>query len=183
MIKKLGRLAKKILYQLVFVFFYFKAHRHVSGEKSIVVFDIDNTLADTWPSFLKDYESDSDRLVSLVPFASMIELIYSYSKLGHHVMFLTARDYRYYFLTNAWLKRYVDCKFSLVMVSRPSEKVKILKSFSGCNIDFYDDLSYSHETGVVQYYSDDIYDVKNISNVRYFDSEYILKVQAGGSDE
>ena len=152
------------------------------GEKSIAVFDIDNTLADTWPSFLKEYKADGDRLNSLIPFSSMIELIYSYSRLGHHVMFLTARDYRYYFLTKSWLERYVKCGFSLVMVSRPSEKVRILESFSGCNIDFYDDLSHSHETGMVKYYSGDIQDVKNISNVRYFDYEYILKIQVGGND-
>ena len=60
------------------------------------------------------------------PEPKVIEIIDLHVSNGETVMFLTARDYKSYFVTLQWLSKIGFAKANLVMVSNPSEKIKIL---------------------------------------------------------
>lgn len=171
------RVVKSKLYRVFFYFFYVKSLLYAKKNKCIGIFDIDNTIANTWPSFLEGFDDEKIRLLSLSPFQEMVDLVDSYYGSDRGIMFLTARDYRYYFLTKEWLKRHFKYNFSLVLVSSPMEKIKIIKKLRNNEIDFYDDMSYSHELGQVKFYSVEIDEIMKISNVRYFGYEEIIKFQ------
>lgn len=168
---------KKVLYSGIHCYFCLKAYFSSFRKGSIVVFDIDNTLADTWPSFLKGYKSEGERLKSIPPFPGVVNLVDEYYSSKRQILFLTARDYRYYFLTHSWLKNNINCGFTLLMVSHPQEKIKVLNCLSGCSVDYVDDLTHSHETGEVKYYSDVIEQVKRIPHVKYYDYDFIKRLQ------
>ena len=96
MLKRIGHYmyskANKLYFSLKFILLVNK-----EAEK-IYIFDIDNTIANTWPSFLQSYETLEERLSSLAVFHKMREHILDISS---KVIFLTARPYN---LTFTWLK-------------------------------------------------------------------------------
>lgn len=114
--------------------FYFKIYftnkfkkKIKNSENKVYIFDIDNTIANTWPSFLQSYSTLEERLLSLAVFHKMREHILDISSKGNKVIFLTARPYNTYSLTFTWLKNLglIENKYDLV--SKPLEKIDLLK--------------------------------------------------------
>jgi len=170
---------KKIYSHLFFTIFYLKYLYLLFrfSKRKLVVFDIDNTLADTWPSFNKCYESQRERLLSLDSFPAMIKLVNKYYDAGYLVVFLSARDYRYYCVTKKWVSDIGIYRRNLILVDSPLLKLKFI--LGKRNMEFYDDLSFGHESGNIKYYDEIIFRIKEMPNIKYFDYSDILKIQGG----
>lgn len=162
--------------KISFGIFYCLFLKYSFGKNRLIIFDIDNTVANSWPSLLDKHQSERDRLISIPAFQKVVEIIDFYVSTGEKVLFLTARDYKSYFVTLQWLSKIGFGKANLVMVSNPSEKIKILKSASKKNILLYDDMSYNHENGIVKFYKNEILQISKMKNIKYFDYNYLLKL-------
>lgn len=167
------------IYKLYFVN---KFKKELSKVKSdIYIFDIDNTIANTWPSFLLGYTDQKERLSSLAIFYNMRKHIMELKAMNKEIFFLTARPYTVYNLTYKWLESMdiIDDKNKLFLVSKPYEKIELLKKFPNKKIIFYDDFTYNHEKGEMKYYQSEINEVDVLSNVKYNDVEKINKIIEG----
>lgn len=176
-------LAKKIIYQIIFHFFFLKFFFLVLLRNRIIIFDIDNTVADTWPSLLKKNINEKERLSNLRPFKSVVKLILNYNKKGERIIFMSARNYKFYNTTKSWIKANCIEHFSLILVSNVYEKLKLLKIFKNKNITFYDDLSHSHEKGVILFYDDVLKELKELNHVKYFGYNELLLLQNKNYDK
>lgn len=145
---------------------------------SVCIFDIDNTIANTWPSFNKVYKNTNERLLSLEVFSPMIEKVHHYYKTGHQVLFLTARSYRSFYITKKWLKKHGIYKSNLIIVNNPMEKIELIKSLNK-SIIYYDDMSYNHENGEVKFYDECIREIDKMKNIKYYGYKEIRQMQEG----
>jgi hypothetical protein len=146
--------------------------------KNIYVFDIDNTIANTWPFICKDaslYKTYSD----LYCFPGMIDfLINIKSDSSIYVLFLSARNPIYYPITKKWLSRQGIDDIHLILVPRVESKINILKDLpKDCSIHFFDDLSYNHENNDIKFYVNVINELDNLKNVTYYGYEYLKSFQ------
>lgn len=150
----------------------------------VFIFDIDNTIADTWYSFNVPYFKNSQhRLSSLPIFIRMRRLIdILYKNPNTLVLFLTARSLLDYQTTYNWLKSQgFPLKYSnLFIVNSPKFKVRILKALENqkLNVYYIDDLSYNQENGEIKFYDSDINEIikitalhKHIKHFGYADIE------------
>lgn len=170
------------------IIFFFRLYFHaifklkliLNKKKWIYIFDIDNTLADTWPSFLEDYKSEKERYSKLSIFLNMRKIILKayHKKENRKVLFLTARNYFQYFTTYSWLKnnQIPLSFFDLILTHGAEEKVKLLQKFGekGYKIIFVDDMTYNHESGEMKYYEQPINDISK-SKIHYFGVDQINK--------
>ena len=177
------RLTKKIIYQIIFQFFFLKFFFLKFFENRIIIFDIDNTVANTWPSLLKKNMNEKERLSNLKPFENIVKLILNYNKNGEKIIFMSARDYRFYNITKSWIKNNCIKNFDLILVSNVYEKLKLLKIFKNKNITFYDDLSYSHENEVTLFYEDVLRKLKELNNVKHIGYNELLVLQKKNCDK
>ena len=166
--------ANKLYFSLKFILLINK-----EAEK-IYIFDIDNTIANTWPSFLQSYSTLEERLLSLAVFHKMREHILDISSKGNKVIFLTARPYNTYSLTFTWLKNLglIKNKDDLFLVSKPLEKIDLLKKINK-EVYFYDDMTYNHEKGEMKYYENEIRLLGQLSYVKYYGLSDINKIHEG----
>jgi len=169
---------KKIIYNICEFYFRLKFNKLLKNGQKICIFDIDNTIADTWPSFNLKYKNTSSRLSNLKPFTNMLDLIKSYYHNNYTIVFITARDYRYYFTTKNWLKKHNIYKSNLILVQDVEDKIYFLDKIRSECI-YYDDLSFNHENGIVKYYERCIQKVKNMKNIKYHDYKSIIEIQNG----
>lgn len=167
--------------------FYFKIYftnkfkkKIKNSENKVYIFDIDNTIANTWPSFLQSYYTLEERLLSLAVFYKMREYILDISSKGNKVIFLTARPYKTYSLTFTWLKNLglIENKNDLFLVSSPLEKIDLLKKINK-KVYFYDDMTYNHEKGEMKYYENEIRLLGQLSYVKYYGLSDINKIHEG----
>jgi hypothetical protein len=162
------------------------------------VVDIDNTIADSWraqtPQYLAQFQSESDRIMSIQPFESMQRLFQDVPP-RTRVIFLSARYYIRYFVTKKWLKKhgFWQADSALVLVERMRDKAPLLEGvlskfdkspppqylndFSDFPITFFDDLSYNHEKGEVLFY-DDVIEAVTKMPIKYIGYEELLKMQS-----
>jgi len=146
----------------------------------IAIFDIDNTLADSWPTYCMNFISQKERLIHIKPFPRMTQVVQDYYLKGALVFFISARRYRDYRVTRQWLINQKIYRGNLIIVNSPEEKLKFLRLASQYGaVDYYDDLSYNHENGEVKFYETCIRKVCMIPSVRYFDYHQIRKLQIG----
>lgn len=135
-------------------------------QKDIYIFDIDNTIADTWPSLIVKYHNEKSRLLNLPFFQKIKEILLRLdSDKNVKLIFMTARHYRYFFITYRWLKNLglsVNYK-DVIIVSNPAEKLWLLKRIKTNKLVYYfDDLSYNHENGEIKFYHQEIKDLENL---------------------
>lgn len=171
--------SKKILYNIIFIYFYLKYFFFVYFKEKIIIFDIDNTIADTWPSFLEKHKNERERLNNLKPFKNVVKLVQNYIDTGNEVIFLSARDYKFYKLTKKWITNNCVKNFQLILVSNPNEKLILLKIFKSKDIIFYDDLSHSHEKGFALFYDDVLNEIKKLKKIKYVGYKELLNLQKG----
>ena len=171
--------ALKTLLKLYY-FLWFRSVLIAHKRAQIVIFDIDNTLANTWPTYHMNFACKKERLRQIQPFPRMIQLVQEYYQKGASVFFISARRYRDYWITRQWL---IDQKIyngNLIIVNSPEEKIKFLQIASHHGwVEYYDDLSYNHENGEVKFYERCIEQVYMTPNVRYYDYHQIRRLQVG----
>jgi hypothetical protein len=128
--------------------------------KRVFIFDIDNTIADSIPSFnVKKWKSESERVATLAVFVKMNRLInILYNNPNNKIFFLTARGYFSYNATIKWLKslNFPVGKYDVFITRTAHEKVNILKKVVSTknNIYYIDDLSYINNDGSLITYAD-----------------------------
>ncbi|RLV61414.1 hypothetical protein D5018_01615 [Parashewanella curva] len=149
-------------------------------QKSIFIIDIDNTIAETWPTLV-------DRKIPLVlnylklkPKRNVVSKIYDLIKQEDssvEVLFLSARTYYYKPVTRFWLRFVLGFKlnYQTILVDRANDKVDYLKRYlsEGYSIKYFDDLSYNHENGEIKYYQEVINFANSNSDIEYYDYAWI----------
>ncbi len=99
---------------------------------SFWVVDIDNTIADSWKKMTPQYEnafrSESDRIMSFEPFEPM-QSLFKHIPPRTRIVFLSARQYIRYFVTQRWLKKhgFEQPDSVLILVERMKDKVPLIE--------------------------------------------------------
>jgi hypothetical protein len=131
-------------------------------DKKIWIVDIDNTIAKTYQSLITNKSSNFNRLLNLDVLEGTQQLIHNLEDV--EIIYLSARNYIYYFTTKAWLKKHNFLKnpFNLILVLHPDQKIAYLKKIAyKYDVTLIDDLSFNQENGSIKYYTDAIGQVKN----------------------
>lgn len=153
----------------------------------IYIFDIDNTLCDTWPSlkskknyFIFRFVKENIRVFNLPHLEGMVNCVKRrLSRKNVNVFFLSARHWSLWPVTYLYLLIKIGCIFPwrLILVPKAKLKIDILKKFmleNGNHITMIDDLSYNTENGKTLFYNDVIkYILKNSKKIRYINKNHI----------
>jgi hypothetical protein len=142
-------------------------------DDDIYVFDLDNTIANTWVSYLQKYNNHRDRLKSLSIFLGMKNHINAIK--SGKIIILTAREYWYSCVTKEWLD---ECGINydlLIIVPKPINKKNLLSSISTECI-YYDDMSYNQEKGKIKFYEEEIKALSKMKNIKYVDYKEIKEI-------
>ena len=166
-----------IFYKLKFIVFL----NYKIKNKKIVFVDIDNTIADTWPTLIGgNYKNDFDRHSRIPLFSGMKNFINSnYSNESYTIIYLSARSFRLYNVTNNWLHGN-NISYSnslLILVPKLIFKLYFLKKALNKKFEivYIDDLSYNHERNDIKFYDSIINEVKKLK-VNYIGFEEINKI-------
>lgn len=161
-----------------FLLMYFKLVLFVSRKKKFVFVDIDNTIANTWP-YLNRAIPLNVVYKDVPPFLQMVNLIQSIEfEKDNLIVFLSARNPRYYNITKKWLNQNGFRSFLLLLVPSVNNKITVIKLVSRKKVVvFFDDLSFNHEAGDIKYYENIIHDIKQMENVKYFDYKFLKNYQ------
>lgn len=149
------------------------------SSKPLLLLDIDNTLADTWPSLNKKWDSEVNRIFSLPPLQPVIDYLYStYPIANYEWIFLTSRSYKLRKITINWLlnQKLPASNENVILVQSPNEKIALIKNYVKKCAVYFDDLSYNQENGEIKFYLDEIEQCKRLNNVQYFGSNYIIEI-------
>ncbi|KAB1153279.1 hypothetical protein F7018_17310 [Tenacibaculum aiptasiae] len=175
-LKKILKLFLKevyILYLRVDVLF-------LKRNKKTLVFDIDNTLANTWPTLKPEerskYKNEADRLSSLELLPNAKELVKLVNQKFDQILFLSARDPRCFSITDQWIKsNFKLTNYKLVLVPKASLKIIYWNRLAKISKEtvVLDDLSYNHENEEVKFYADEIEMLKKHNSIKYFDFKNI----------
>jgi len=141
--------------------------------------DIDNTLADTWPTLNNYWKSESERLLNLNPLQSVIlHLLKNYSTKEYQWVFLSSRNYFTHLVTIKWLKKnnLPAGWMNVILVQCPSEKIDLINKYVKINIVYFDDLSFNHENGEMKFYEKEIELVKLNDYVEYHGYDEISRI-------
>lgn len=115
---------------------------------NVYIFDIDNTIADT---------CGQKHLTNVKDFPKMISLVKEKRQTGM-VYFLSARNILTYSSTQKWLQKrgFKNPEYELIFVTEPYKKLKILSHAisKGLQVEYYDDLCYNHENGLIKKYDE-----------------------------
>jgi len=141
----------------------------------LCILDIDNTIADSWPTLVKrvSYKNEFYRYASINIHPCAQTIFNKYE--GFPKLYLSARPLYFYFTTLKWLRKNTDNSFYLlILVPTAHSKLKYLKYLSKKinHLIYIDDLTYNHENGSVKYYQD-IIDCLTNFNVTYYGADYI----------
>jgi hypothetical protein len=172
------------IYSKIFFFYlfltkwYFKIKIYFIKKPKFCIIDIDNTIADTWPT-INSNKDEFLRYKNLTAFDKMIHF-FKTEMLNKDVyfLFLSARNPIYFYTTKKWLLKHGFNSINLILVPEAEDKLQIIKLIPlNKKVIIYDDLSYNHENGEVKFYYDIINKIKTMENVNYFDYEYLKKHQ------
>ena len=160
---------------------FFLLLHFIIKQKKIVFIDIDNTIANTWPTIgNKLYKNEFDRNLNIPVHQGMKKYIERhYKNSSYYLIYLTARNYRLISVTNTWLHKndFVNSDSSVIVVFHPNLKLYFLKRALAKNyeITYIDDLSYNHEHNEIKYY-DYIIDEVKLLPLKYIDYNKILEI-------
>lgn len=177
--KRLKRIVEKVI-GLIYHFSVFIIVSWKNRNKSIYIFDLDNTLGDTFPTLVNRNPNEIERLKHIKPFARVCSLAKNIAHSPSRVVFvLTARQFSTRQVTIEWVKQagILIPENQIFLVLSPMQKVWLLRvAIHFCKrITFIDDMSFNHEKGEVKYYQDAI---KNVpKRVRYIGYSTILNFQ------
>lgn len=158
---------KKIIHRFFFTTFI-RAIAKATPDKHIYFIDLDNTIADTWPTLVNNiYANESERLASLAVFIGMRKKVLDIlSDERNFVLFVSARSYFSLRDTRDWIKSIgiILPQENVIIVGHPMDKLDFIQYAikKGFEITYIDDLSYNHERGVVKYHYDVINKVRDL---------------------
>lgn len=163
----------------------FIKHSINNPNRSLYIFDIDNTIGNTHPTLTRQYQSETERLLSISVFPRMKKLVNSVlNSPSRKVIFLTSRSYLTWGPTHQWLvQNGIDvAKSDVIIVSSPAQKTDFIKKILPRNkpVTFIDDLSYNHENGQVKFYDTEIQLISGLS-LRYIGYKTILRFNSKNS--
>ena len=169
------KLFKHFLFILSNLYFSFLVKK---SRSRIVIIDIDNTIANTWPTLLQDWDNESQRIYSIEPIFSVIDYInHYYPESSYTRIYLSNRSYFYFFDTYKWLKKVnMNTNFNVVFVPKPEHKINLFKKHHEINFIYFDDLSFNHEKGNVLYFDKEISYVNMNKNIKYYGHKKILSI-------
>jgi hypothetical protein len=147
--------------------------------------DIDNTLADTWPSLNQNWHSEAERILNLRPLEPVIRhLLENYSFEKYQWVFLSSRNYFNYCATFYWLRNnnLPATRKNIILVQNPMEKIELINKYVKRKVIYFDDLTYNHENGERKFYKKEIELLKLNRNVEYHGIEEILIINNGKHD-
>jgi len=141
----------------------------------VVIFDLDNTLLDTYP--LLNSMGLNDVFRSVKTHRGMINLFHDYSEKNVFLFILSSRKINFYWITKQYIRQKINSKVPFYLVSNPLKKIKFLyfSSIFFKKVTLYDDLSYNHENGEVKFYHEIISELKDLP-ITYFGYSEILKI-------
>ena len=176
---------KEIIYNSIHLFInLFKIYFYLYKNKysKIWVLDIDNTLADTWPTLLekKKYKNELHRLENLnVLTGSKNYFLEVCSHPNHGIIFLSARPLNSKVITQKWLENnnFWHQNANLILVPKAKNKLPFLNLITLLHhhVFYIDDLSYNHENGTVKFYDSVIKKVNKL-NLFYYDNQFIQSI-------
>lgn len=149
-------------------------------KQSIYVFDIDNTIAFTYPSFDIKYSSQMQRYSCLAIYPAMRNFALDLIQKGHRLIYLSARPWYVFPATYQWLRSngLIRSPNDLFIVPRVEDKIPIISYLSDrFKVIYIDDLSYNHERGEIKKYTRVIETVKTMDNVTYLGFDFIQSLQ------
>ena len=160
--------------------FVFKSK--LSKHQSLYVFDLDNTLGDTYPTLIKTYSSEKERLLSIPVFPKLKRVVQMLMQSpSRQVVFLTARSYKVWFTTQQWLQQNgIDASLcNIVIVQKPMDKIELLQKILPRNKTVYliDDMTWNHEKGDMKFYETEIQLLSKLP-VRYIGYQTIHRHQS-----
>ncbi|AOR26756.1 hypothetical protein FORMA_16060 [Formosa sp. Hel3_A1_48] len=147
----------------------------IKKNKSTIVLDIDNTLADTWPTLknenINNFSNEKHRISSLNLINGAFDLVKYSSKKFDQIIFLSARNPAHYFITKKWIdSNFKKISYKLRLVPNVNLKQiyweKIIKISNETVI--IDDLSYNHENNDTKFYNNEINYLQSNSSIKYF---------------
>ncbi len=149
--------------------------KYKSTNKNLYIFDLDNTLINTYPLLntmnLKAAFKNADLHIG------MVNLFKDLQRKNENVIILTSRNIKYFLITKIYIEKKISTKSPFFIVSNPSQKIKFIKY--GLNkfnkISYFDDLSYNHENGEVKFYNEIINEISKLPIV-YLGYHEILKI-------
>lgn len=150
--------------------------RFGSSKKSIVIFDLDNTLYNTWP-YINKYQKKQELYGKIPIFETMKSNVFEANKEAI-IVFLTARKIKTLQATKKRLEKdFKGMKYYLVMVDKSIEKLAYLKFFlkRANKVMYFDDLSFNQENGKEKFYNRVIEKVKELP-LTYYGAEHIKKI-------
>lgn len=150
-----------------------------NANRSLYIFDIDNTIGNTYPTLTRQYPSETERLLSIPVFPRMKVLLNNLlTSPSRKVIFLTSRSYLAWNTTYLWLNQngIAVAKSDVIIVSSPAQKTEFIKKILPRSkpVTFIDDLSYNHENGQVKFYDTEIQLISGLS-LRYVGYKTILR--------
>jgi hypothetical protein len=147
--------------------------------------DIDNTIGNTYPTLTRQYQTETERLLSIPVFPRMKKLLNCLLKSpSRKVIFLTSRSYLTWNTTHQWLTQngILAAKSDIIIVSSPAQKIDFINKILPRNkpVTVIDDLSYNHENGQVKFYDTEIQLISGLS-LRYIGYKTILRFNSKNS--
>jgi len=141
-----------------------------SRKKRLFIFDIDNTIADSWPSLLiSDWHDQNHRIRSLGIFLKMRRLILALKiSPSNQILYMTARSNFSWIATCNWLNSVgIEADLTSVIITRtPDDKLDLLKLINR-KAYYIDDLSLGQETGTTIVRTDLIAQIEELP-LQYF---------------
>lgn len=168
------------LFESLMLHIYFTLiKRKIKYGQRIIIYDIDNTVANTFQFIIDNGYIDFKKLSIFEPMKKKI--LSEMENDSNLVLFFSARPLKSYLKTLTWLKGHGILKHitSVYLFKSPMHKVKMIEkmclNFSS-KIIFFDDMSYNHENGEIKYYKEAIKKIQELP-IDYVDYSTILNFQ------
>ncbi|MCU0440918.1 MAG: hypothetical protein MUE96_00835 [Bacteroidia bacterium] len=152
-------------------------------QAQLYIIDIDNTIADTWPTLLHPYiyPNEKVRHQSLAIFRGMRSWILQQAKQPNTlIIYLSARPPELMSTTLDWLKScgLPTIQGGIILVPNAKSKIRFLKLANAyqISITFIDDLSYNHENGDIRLY-DGVIEVVKLLPIKYIGLPQLNEIQ------
>jgi phosphatidate phosphatase APP1 len=149
-----------------------KLLRLLPGEH-LLICDIDNTIADSWPSLVQKTNNETFRLLHLPVLQGTVNWLLQQKK---PIVYISARNFLTKNVTENWLQKnnLPYKKNHLFLVQKASDKLFFLQMAlaSQKKLTYIDDLCYEQETGQPKYYTSLISQIRQMP-LTYHDLEFI----------
>tara|TARA_B100000482_G_C12521213_1_gene264545 strand:+ start:32 stop:547 length:516 start_codon:yes stop_codon:yes gene_type:complete len=164
--------------KFIFIFYrliYNELFKFKLRNKKVCVFDLDNTIYNTWPELVKKSRVFSYKNISIF---NNMQMLVNKRYIESDIVFLSARKIKFYMQTFHILKRdFPNIKFTLILVEKTKDKLFYLDFLNEKSkiLAYYDDLSYNHENDKIIFYKSVIDSVKKMK-INYFGLNEIIKI-------